>query len=68
MRLPQRMRDKMLKVRFVVEFDKDGKITQILRYCDVSRPTCEGCRFEEWCDRVMDKLKELVKEEGIESV
>ena len=35
----------MLKVKFEVEFDKDGKIVQIQRYCNITR-TCYGCKFE----------------------
>jgi len=52
----------MLKVKFEVEFDKDGKIIQILPYCDIPRHTCYGCKFEEWCNRVINKLNELVED------
>ena len=42
----------MLKVNYEVEFDKDGRIKSVSRNCPLSRPYCEGCEFEKWCDRV----------------
>ena len=52
------MNKTMLKVHFIVHFDKEGKILFIGRKCNVSRPTCMGCKFKEWCDRVIDGIME----------
>ena len=49
----------MLKVTFVVGFDEEGRITQITRNCPIPIPTCERCRFKEWCDKVENRIKTL---------
>jgi len=53
----------MLKVRFDVEFDRNGDIVAIRRYCNIPRP-CENCKFKEWCDRVENKVEEVKNERG----
>ena len=48
----------MLKVNFIISFDKNGNIEKINRTCKIPRPDCKGCKFKEWCDRIEDIIKE----------
>lgn len=45
----------MLKVRFTIEFDKEGRIENLSRSCEIPRMTCKGCKFEKWCNKVEKK-------------
>ena len=46
----------MLKVKFVVEFDENGRITSISRDCQIPRPSCNGCKYQKWCEAIHRKL------------
>jgi len=47
----------MLKVDFVVDFDKNGNIKKVRRICKIPRPSCEGCKFKKWCDRIENSIR-----------
>ena len=42
----------MLTLTFKVKVDKEGKIVGISKTCNVPRPTCDGCKFKDICDRI----------------
>ena len=46
----------ILKVEFRVKFNKKGEVIAVSRNCSIPRPTCEGCAFEDWCNRLGNKI------------
>ena len=52
----------MLKVDVRVTFDKEGNVTNIQRFCKIPRPSCVGCKFKPWCDRIEEAIKEKMNE------
>ena len=50
----------MIKVRFEVGFNSKGEVVIISRSCDIPTPSCQQCKFKEWCD----KVESLILEKG----
>jgi len=46
----------MIRLQLHVHMDCDGNIKGIYRFCNVNRPTCDGCKFQKFCDRITNSI------------
>jgi len=42
----------MIKLQLHIHMDCNGNIKEIYRFCNINRPTCDGCGFQKFCDRI----------------
>ena len=61
-------KEKTTHIAFNVVLDEKGNIESVWKTCDIPEPDCNGCMFEEWCNKVRRFIMKTRREvKGVES-